>query len=262
MSVAANMESGTLARPDLCGQVAFIANGSEPVGSAIARRLASNGATVGLCGDDRRGLDALAAEIVANGGKALIVAPDRSGLAGIPEIGESIRSKLGNVHILVNNPPELAGSSLAELSVADFAENVSSTLTSSFALLREFVPIMRAHKYGRIVNVFSLAYLGVPGRIDVAAAYAGIFGLTRSAALETARDGITANSVVRGDIVAPNQLPDDIAKIVAAIPVKRIGAVEDVVHAIRYLVSPTTSYVTGQTLFVCGGRSVYFSFSV
>lgn len=262
MSIAADAEVGTVARPGLRGQVAFIANASEPVGAAIAQRLASNGATVGLCGNDRQELTLVAAEIAANGGKAVIAMPEGSEVTEVPDIEDSIRQGLGRIDIFINSLPEISGRSLDELCVGDVADNIGTILKNSLAYLQTTIAIMRKQKYGRVVNVFTLAYLGLPGQVAAAAAYAGAFGLTRSAALETARDGITVNSVVKGDIIAPNRPIDDVAKIVAAIPVRRIGAVDDVIHAIRYLVSPATAYVTGQTLFVCGGRSVYFSLSV
>lgn len=262
MSITRNAEVSTAARSGLRGQVAFIANGSEHIGAEIARSLAWNGATVALYGDDRQKLNLVATEIAANGGKVLIILPEVSGNPRISGIQDAILGSLQNIDIFINNVPQIVGHSLEELSVPDFANNIGMILKDSLALLQTIISIMRRQKYGRVVNIYNLAYLGLPRQVDVATAYAGIFGLSRSVALEAARDGITVNSIVKGDIVEPKQNADDFANTIAAIPVKRIGAVGDVVHALKYLISPATAYVTGQTLFVCGGRSVYFSLSV
>lgn len=262
MSIATNAEVSTTAGPSLRGQVAFVADGSGPIGAEIARKLALNGATVALWGDDRQKLNLVATEIAASGGKASIVLREVSEKTGILDIQKAVIGNIKNIDIFINNVPEIAGHTLEDLNMADFANNIGMVLKDSLGLLQAIISIMRRQKYGRVVNIFNLAYLGLPRQVDVAAAYAGIFGLSRSVALEAARDGITVNSIVKGDVIEPKQNADDIATTIAAIPVRRIGSVEDVVHALKYLISPATGYVTGQTLFVCGGRSIYFSLSV
>lgn len=261
MSIAAEVELGRPASLGLAGRVALIADGSEPLGAETARTLAAGGATVCLCGESPQRLSVVAADIAAKGGDARIVARDRFGPDGSLALAGPTENSLRQIDIFINNVPFIPGRSL-DAGGSDCAREVSSILTTSLSSLQNVASMMRRRKYGRIVNVISLSYLGISGQIDAAATYAGLFGVTRSAALETARDGITVNSIVKGDISAADPPQDDVARVIATIPVKRIGAARDVIHAIKYFVSPATSYVTGQTLFVCGGKSAYFSLSV
>ena len=254
------LESGRA--PDFYGHVALISNVCDDIGAGIARYFASKGALVGLSGANQEALEPLSGEIAAQGGQAFAAASARTGSEGTAEIVDRVRSKFGKIDILVNNPGELASCSLAELTLGDFKQNTDSMLTTSFAFLREVVPGMRARHYGRIINICSLPYLGLPTQASLAASHAGIFGLTRSVALETAADGITVNSLIKGDIAMARLSATDAEKLANRIPVKRLGTAADIVHAIDFFASTTTTYVTGQTLFVCGGKSVHFSMSV
>lgn len=247
---------------DFTGQVALISNVGDEIGADIARYFASMGAAVGLGGTDRAAMEKLAGEIAAHGGQGIAMASTTAGAEGISETVDRLRTKFGKIDILVNNPGEAASCALPQLSVGDFKQNIDSILTTSFAFLREVVPGMRQRQYGRIINICSLAYLGLPTQANTAAAHAGIFGLTRSVALETATDGITVNSVVKGDIARADLPAADAEKLANRIPVKRLGTTADIVHAVNYFASAATAYVTGQTLFVCGGKSVHFSMSV
>ena len=123
---------------------------------------------------------------------------------------------------------------------------------------------MREKKHGRIVNVGSIEYLGVPGKANYSAAKSAIFGLTRSLALELAKEGITVNSLVKGDIMDPasEMSEEEQAKVAKGIPVQRLGRSDDVAYAACYFASDDSKYVTGQTLFVCGGKSLHSSMSV
>jgi 3-oxoacyl-[acyl-carrier protein] reductase/2-[hydroxy(phenyl)methyl]-succinyl-CoA dehydrogenase BbsC subunit len=109
-----------------------------------------------------------------------------------------------------------------------------------------------------------LEYLGWPGKANYSAAASGIFGLTRSLALELAKDDITVNCLSRGDILYPEAglAEEAAAKLADAQPVKRLGTPEDVANAVGFFASEASKYITGQTLFVCGGKSLYFSMSV
>jgi 3-oxoacyl-[acyl-carrier protein] reductase/2-[hydroxy(phenyl)methyl]-succinyl-CoA dehydrogenase BbsC subunit len=262
MSGQASKASNSAAASDYSGQVTLVSNVCDDIGAGIARYFASKGAMVGLSGANEEALELLAGEIVGQGGQAIAVANGQAGSEGISEIVGRVGSKFGKIDILVNNPGEVANCSLAELSVGDFKTNIDTMLTTSFAFMREVVPGMRARQYGRIINICSLSYLGLATQANLAASHAGIFGLTRSIALETATDGITVNSLIKGDIATADLSAADAEMLANRTPVKRLGTTADIVHALNFFASASTTYVTGQTLFVCGGKSAYFSMSV
>jgi 3-oxoacyl-[acyl-carrier protein] reductase/2-[hydroxy(phenyl)methyl]-succinyl-CoA dehydrogenase BbsC subunit len=187
---------------------------------------------------------------------------DGSGAEAVRDLIDRVRANLGRIDVLVNNPAETPGRALAESSHADLQAALESSLIASFAYLRAVIPSMRERRYGRVINICSLDYLGAATRIDLAAAHAGIFGLTRSVALDTAADGITVNCVVKGDVAGTDMPAADAEKLASRIPAKRLGKIDDLVHAIGFFASASTKYVTGQTLFVCGGKSAFFSMSV
>ena len=213
MGVQANAAHKSASAPDFRGQVALISNVCDDSGAGIARHLASLGAVVGLCGTKRKDVELLAGEIVSQGGQAIAAAAERTGSEHVADIVDRVRSKFGKIDILVNISGEVAGRPLAELSMGAFKNNVDSMLTTSFAFLSEVIPGMRTRRYGRIINIISLPYLGLPAQAELAAAHAGIFGLTRSVALETAADGITVNSLVKGDFVATDLSAADAEKL-------------------------------------------------
>lgn len=241
------------------GSVALIAGSCDKTGAAIACSLAAKGAVVALCGAGRDALESLVGTVAAQGGQAIALAAEPAAISAV--VGDAL-AKFGKIDILVNNPGDIVGRPLLQQSTAEFESDVTAILTTSFRLLREVVPAMCKARHGRIVNVFDMSYLGLPGRANLAAASAGVFGLTRSAALELAAAGITVNSVVKGDVAGSDLPAADAEKLAGQIPVKRIGAPADIAHAVAFFAAPSAKYVTGQTLFVCGGKSAHFSMSV
>ena len=175
-------------------------------------------------------------------------------------IGE-ILEKFGRIDILVNNPDSPAGEKLADLSLDDFSRAIDINLIFPFCFLREIMPIMQQNGNGRIINISALEYLGLPGKVNLSASTAGILGLTRALALEAAKDNVTVNNVVKGDIASGNETEEEIEKRVGSIPVKALGKPADIARAVGFFASDSAKYVTGQTFIVCGGKSVHFSLS-
>ena len=102
----------------------------------------------------------------------------------------------------------------------------------------------------------------MPGISNYAAAKSAIFGLTRSLALESAKDDVTVNCVAKGDIKSAAMSDEDCEKMAKRIPVQKMGSADDVARTVGFFASDTSKYVTGQTFFVCGGKSAYFSMSI
>lgn len=244
------------------GRVALVAGASDEIGRDIAERLAGAGAIVVLCDGNAGLLDSTVRKISASGGSATTMAIDMSSPVEIGRAVERVVAAHGKIDILVNNGPDPEGKPLVTVTAEDLAGVLRNSLGTQAHFLREVVPVMQRNSWGRVVNINSLPYLGLPKHSHVAAAKSGLFGLTRSIALEVARNNVTVNCVVKGDIAVDGYSDDQLQKIASGIPVKRAGRPSDVSYAVGFFASDTADYITGQTFFVCGGKSNYFSMSV
>lgn len=243
-------------------RVALIAGAGDEIGSAIGMRFARGGATVIACDVDAEKLAALAAAIREAGGKAETKQIDPSDGGAVKRAVREVLDQYGRIDILVNNCDSPDGKPISEVTDAQWQTCLMDNLNPVFFFCREVLPQMREQRFGRIVNVSHLEYIGWPGKANYAAAKAAIFGLTRALALESAKDAVTVNCVARGDIASTGTTPEQAEKIAATLPVKRIGRPEDVAQAVGFFASDTSRYVTGQTFFVCGGKSAFFSMSI
>lgn len=166
------------------------------------------------------------------------------------------------VSCLVNNASVNRPASLEDTSLDDMQYIFDINLKASLLLIQAFVPAMRAAHYGRILGISSRAVLGKAGRAAYVSAKAGVIGMARSLCLELARDGITFNVIAPGPIATSlfdNGHPVGSPKrqeVIASIPAGHIGTPQDVANAAMFFLSPDSGYITGQTLFVCGGTSV------
>jgi 3-oxoacyl-[acyl-carrier protein] reductase len=243
---------------ELRGQVAIITGGARGIGRATTIELANAGARV-LINYQRSAsaAEALAAEIVAAGGDAFAYQADVADEQAVTGMVQAVLDRWGKIDILVNNAGITADAPLARLRPEQWQHVIETDLTSVFLCCRAVIPAMQRAGYGRIVSVSSLAALaGNVGQTNYAAAKAGIIGLSRSLAREVARDGITVN------VVAPGYIETDMVETVPealrawalqAIAIGRFGRPEEVSAAIRFLVSPRASYITGHVLTIDGG---------
>jgi 3-oxoacyl-[acyl-carrier protein] reductase len=164
---------------------------------------------------------------------------------------------------VVHNAGVIRAALLPEVTADDLAALTQLHLNAALTLVQAALPSMRAAGFGRIVLISSRAALGLATRTAYSATKAGMIGMARTWALELAPDGITVNVVAPGPIretemfhdVIPADSPREEA-LAAAIPVKRLGAPDDVAQAVMFFASPASSFITGQTLFVCGGSSI------
>lgn len=243
-------------------RVVIIAGSADEICSAIGMRLAKSGAKVVFAGIDGNKIDAFAAKIEARGGEAKSVIGDLSKPDDVSKMVSEIEDVFGEIHVLINNVDDPAGKGIADLTYSDWNKSLCANLDPLFLLCHEIIPIMKEKKYGRVINVGSIDYLGWPGKVNYSSAKSALLGFTRSLALETAIDNITINTVAKGDVAHPGLTEEDGAKLAERLPVKRLGRPEDIANTVAFFASDNSKYVTGQTLFVCGGKSMHFSMSI
>ncbi|NMF88982.1 SDR family NAD(P)-dependent oxidoreductase [Aromatoleum petrolei] len=243
-------------------RVALIVNADDSVGEAVAMRLADTGTQIALTGSDAGRLDRIASRLVDRGVPVIAVMTRTAEPGEIRESVARVMARFGRIDILVQNESALVAKALEEISDADVGAALEAGIAGPFHYLREIVPGMRKSGFGRVVNISDINYLGLAQTANVAAARSGLFGLTRALALESARDGVTVNTVVMGDVDGGTVTDTERETLVGGIPVKRLGTPADVANAVGFLAADSSKYVTGQTLFVCGGKSAYFSMSI
>jgi len=167
-----------------------------------------------------------------------------------------------NITTVIHNAGVIRPALLADVKLEDFDALVNLHLKAAVLLMQATLPAMKAANYGRVVLVSSRAVLGLPTRTSYSATKAGMLGMARTWALELAPSGITVNVVAPGPVrtanfhsVIPEGSPQ-VEKVAQAIPVKRLGEVEDVARAILFFAAKEAGFITGQVLYVCGGTSV------
>jgi 3-oxoacyl-[acyl-carrier protein] reductase len=241
----------------LDGKTALVTGASQGIGAAVAALLARQGARVVLAARNADRLAALAGEIEQAGGSAFVLPLDVAETEQIPERLKSLPPELAAIDVLVNNAGITADNLLARMSLADWERVLRTNLTAAYALSREVVRGMMKRRWGRIVNISSVVGLmGNAGQANYAAAKAGLIGFSKSLARELASRNITVNVVAPGyvETAMTDGLPEAARnQLAGAIPLGRLGRVEDVAWAVLYLASEEGGYVTGHALNVSGG---------
>jgi 3-oxoacyl-[acyl-carrier protein] reductase len=234
------------------GKVALVTGASRGIGREIARQLAAAGAVVAANYLNRAAeAEALVAEVEKAGGRAVALQADVRRSPDIKRLVDSVREQLGPVSILVNNAGVARPQPLAEITEQDWDDLIDANLKSAFLLTQAVLPEMWAAKWGRIVNISSVAaHLGGVIGPHYAASKAGMIGLAHYYARALAKEGITANTIspalIATDMVTsnPNARPD-------LIPLGRFGESSEVAAVVLMLAN--NGYITGQTIHVNGG---------
>lgn len=240
-------------------QVAVVTGAARGIGLGIARRLAGHGLTVALLDRDADALGQAVAELEAQGLRVRGEVADLSDAASVDRAIAAVHAAHGRIDHLVNNAGAVRDMRFLKMTPDDWDLVVDTNLRSQFLCCRAVLPGMVERGFGRIVNMSARAWLGSAGQASYSAAKGGIVSLTRSLALEFAARGITVNSIAPGIVDTPlfrNFKPEVQERLKTTVPVQRIGTTDDVALAVDFFLDPAASYITGQTLYVCGGRSL------
>lgn len=242
---------------DLKGQAALVTGGAMGIGKAIAIGLAERGADIAVADVMIDAAKETALELKSMGVKAEALALDVSNSESVKKTFEETHRVFGRLDILVNNAGITRDGLILRMKEEDWDSVININLKGVFLCTKEAVKVMSKQRYGRIISIASVvAFMGNPGQTNYGASKAGIVGLTKTVAKEYASRGITANAVAPGFIATrmTEGLPGSVKEeMMRAIPLGRFGSVGDVAHAVLFLASPASGYITGQVLHVNGG---------
>ncbi len=239
------------------GRVALVTGGTRGIGEAICTKLKLKGNTViaNYGGNDQ------AAEAFTERTGIPAIKFDVSSPEATRTAIEQLEIDYGPIEILVNNAGITRDGTMHRMDFEQWDAVIQTNLSSCFNTCRAVIDKMREHGFGRIVNIGSVnGQAGQYGQVNYAAAKSGIHGFTKALALENAAKGITVNAVAPGyvDTDMVRAVPADVLeKIIATIPVARLGNPEDIARTVEFLVSDNAGFITGSTLSINGGQHMY-----
>lgn len=244
-------------------RIALVTGGIGGLGTAICRQLALDGMTV-IAVDLQN--DALFSEWLqeqsSQGFDFKVYGVDVRNFQACKELIETIQARIGPIDVLVNNAGITRDASLKKMSIDDWNDVLRTDLDSVFNMTRQVIEGMMSRGWGRVISVSSVnGQKGSFGQTNYSAAKAGVHGFTKALALETARKGVTVNTISPGYIRTKmvEAVPEDIMKnhILPEIPVGRLGEPDEIAALVSFLASSKTGYITGSNISINGGQHMY-----
>ena len=246
------------------GKVAMVTGGSGALGRVHCLSLARAGCNVAVTGHSHlEKAEAVAKEIQTMGRKAIAVKMDVADLDEVQKGVKQVKEKLGPVDILVNNAAFgiVRGVTIVKMDKKDWDRDVSVNLTGAFNTIKCCMPDMLERGWGRIINISSISgTMGGIGQCSYAATKAGLIGLTRTVALEGARKGVTCNALILGVFDGGSfyeVAPEFRERIIKRLALRRVGDPQELSNVLVFLASEESSYLTGETIEVSGGASLF-----
>ncbi|GAK06286.1 3-oxoacyl-[acyl-carrier protein] reductase [Geomicrobium sp. JCM 19037] len=241
---------------DLSGKVAVVTGSGRGLGKGIVMKLASLGAETIVSDIDDRSIQETVQEIQSYGGKAFGKACNVSQPDEAEEFVQEVIARYGTIDILVNNAGINRDAMMHKMSVEEWQQVMNVNINGVFYMMQPAVKVMREKESGSVINISSASWQGNIGQANYAAAKAGVIGLTKTAAKELGKKGVTVNAICPGFIETDmtRGVPDHVwDMMVNKIALGRAGQPEDVANCIAFLASEQANYITGEVINVGGG---------
>lgn len=241
-------------------KIAFVTGGSRGIGKSIVKKLGEDGFVVGFnYVSSKEKADNFVEELKSDGVEAFAVCFDVSDFNQVEEGFKTINENYGSIDVLVNNAGITKDKLFIRMKESDFNEVIDINLKGVFNCTKQVVKYMTKKRYGRIINMSSLAgVVGNVGQVNYSASKAGVIGFTRTLSAELGAYGITVNAIAPGFIKTDmtDAIPEKVKeKIIDQIPLKDIGYPEDISNMVSFLANDTGRYITGQVISIDGGLS-------
>lgn len=241
-------------------KVALITGSASGMGKHSARRLAEKGVKIVINDIVPEKIEETVAEFKKDGFEVIGKVADICNREAVEKMVKEAVEVFGGIDILVNNAGMEKAGLLRKLTEADWDITVNINLKGTFLCSQAVHNYMVEKNFGRIINIASRAWLGGVAQAPYSSAKAGLVGLTRTLALELGRKGVTVNCIAPGLIRTPmwDAAEEKVKKrLLSKLPSGKIGEVDDISNAVMFFAGEESSYVTGQVLYVCGGRSLF-----